>query len=109
MALSKMKIAFILLFGLQLTGCSWVKLTSAGKNVYISNAAAIASCKKLGSTTVALQGAMPGIKPKQKTVEKELGTLARNSGASMGGNTIVPTSEIKNGEKSFDVYNCASI
>ena len=39
-------------------------------------------------------------------VASELADLARNEAALMRGDTIVPASEIIDGRRSFDVYQC---
>jgi len=93
----------ILLFA----GCTWVRLTPQGEEVRVVSAAETASCKKIGQTTVSLLAKVAGIKRGAKKVAAELLTLGRNSGAEMGGDTIVPVSDITDGEQSFDVYRCA--
>jgi len=92
----------ILLFA----GCTWVRLTPGGEEVRVVSAAETVECKKLGQTTVSLLAKVVGIKRSAKKVAAELLTLGRNSGAEMGGDTIVPASEITGGEQSFDVYRC---
>jgi hypothetical protein len=34
--------------------------------------------------------------------------LARNSAADMGGDTVVPVSEIQDGKQTFEVYKCVN-
>ena len=92
----------ILLFA----GCTWVRLTPAGEEVRVVSVAETVECKKIGQTTVSLLAKVAGIKRSAKKVATELLTLGRNSGAEMGGDTIVPASEITDGEQSFDVYRC---
>lgn len=93
----------ILLFA----GCTWVRLTPAGEGVRVVLAAETVECKKIGQTTVSLLAKVAGIKRSAKKVAAELVTLGRNSGAEMGGDTIVPASRITDGEQDFDVYRCA--
>jgi hypothetical protein len=47
-----------------------------------------------------------GVRRGYTTVAEELATLARNSAAQLGGDTVVPTSEIVDGTQTFAVYNC---
>ena len=91
---------------LLLAGCTWVRLTPAGEEVRVVPIAETAGCKKIGQTTVSLLAKVAGIKRSAKKVAAELVTLGRNSGAEMGGDTIVPVSGITNGEQSFAVYRC---
>jgi len=92
----------ILLFA----GCTWVRLTPGGEEVRVVSATETAECKKLGQTTVSLLSKVAGIRRSAKKVTAELLTLGRNSGAEMGGDTIVPASDITDGEQCFDVYRC---
>jgi len=92
-----------------ISGCTWVKPTSRGEQVQVvSNQTMIADCKKLGNTTVNLLDKIGYFKRDPKKVEEELFILGRNSAAEMGGDTILPVSEIYQGERSFDVYLCGS-
>jgi hypothetical protein len=87
-------------------GCTWVRLTPAGEEVRVVSAAETVGCKKIGQTTVSLLAKVAGIERNAKKVATELQTLGRNSGAEMGGDTIVAVSGITDGEQSFDVYRC---
>ena len=90
-----------------ITGCTWVKPTPSGEQVRVaSNQSEVADCKKLGNTTVNLLDKIGYFKRDPEQVEKELFILGRNSAAEMGGDTILPVSEIYQGERSFDVYRC---
>ncbi|MDH5257972.1 MAG: DUF4156 domain-containing protein [Gammaproteobacteria bacterium] len=109
MTLRQLAIIPALFCVMQLSACSWVKLTPDGERVQVLSSDAVASCKKIGATTVSLKSSIAGVKRKQEKVAKELDTLARNSGAKMGGNTVVPISEMENGERSYAVYQCNSI
>jgi len=97
------------IFVLLLSACSWVKLTPGGELVRVATKDDVASCKKVGKTTVSLKAKIAGVKRKSDSVEKELNSLARNSAANMGGNMVVSVSEMENGEKSFEVYQCAAV
>lgn len=89
------------------TGCTWVKPTPSGEQIRVAtDPQTVQDCKKLGNTTVSLLDRVGPIKRDAKQVKDELNVLARNSAAEMGGDTILPVSEIYLGERSFDVYRC---
>lgn len=94
------------ILALQVSACSWVKLTPEGEQVREVTKDEISSCKKMGKTTVSIKAKVIGVKRKSETVESELRDLARNAGARMGGNTILPVSDTENGEKTFEIYQC---
>jgi len=106
MNLTKPILASGLIVILQVSACSWVKLTPAGEQVLVATKEGIAECKKIGRTTVSLKAKILGVKRKSEAVEGELRFLARNSAAKMGGNTILAASDTENGEKTFEVYQC---
>lgn len=104
------KMVFLLAFSLLLlAGCTWVKPTAEGEKVRVLEAKEVTSCKSLGSTTATLADKVVGIKRKPQKVKKELETLARNSAADLGGDTIVATSEVVSGKQSFAVYRCVGV
>jgi len=88
------------------SSCTWVKLTPDGDKVRVLSESEISSCKKLGKTTTSLKDKIAGINRNAEKVEKEMQTLARNSAADMGGDTVVPVTEVENGKQTFDVYKC---
>lgn len=92
----------ILLFA----GCAWVKPTPEGENVRLMTAADVAKCEHIGKTTVSVLGAVAGVQRSQHKVQRELNTLARNSAAEMGGDTVVPLAPAEEGKQSFAVYRC---
>jgi hypothetical protein len=99
-------LAMIVISILLSPGCTWVHISPAGEEVRVASAAEVGECEKIGVTTVSLMAKIAGIKRSAKKVATELQTLGRNSGAEMGGDTIVPVSDIVNGEQSFQVYRC---
>ena len=102
------KYLVIVMIGILLSGgCTWVRLTPVGEGVRVASAVETADCKKIGQATVSVLAKVAGIKRSAKKVAAELLTLGRNSGAEMGGDTVVPVSEITDGEQSFDIYRCA--
>jgi len=100
------KIIGLGLMVLLLSACSWVKLTPEGEKVTVAKAAHVVNCKFAGTTTVSVKSDMASVDRDIKTVKTELETLARNEASKLKGDTIVPVSEIKDGEQTFKVYKC---
>lgn len=89
-----------------MSACSFVSLNPEANNTTVSTStSSLSNCKFLGNTNASLWSKAETFQS-QKTVESQLDTLARNEAASMGGNTVAPTSEIINGQRSYAVYNC---
>ena len=101
-----MIIAGAILVSALLGGCTWVKPTPAGEKVVVLSTAEVKKCERLGHTTVSVLSKMAGIERHQEKVEAELKTLARNTAAEIGGDAVVPESEIKDGQQRFGVYRC---
>ena len=99
----------MVLLCLGLSACSWVKLTPSGEKVRVLEAGEVSTCKELGNTTVSLLAKVAGINRNEEQVAKELSMLARNAGAEMGGDTIVPISAAKEGKRSYAVYKCIGV
>ncbi|WP_293005780.1 DUF4156 domain-containing protein [Nitrosomonas sp.] len=100
------KILIAVCGGLILSSCTWVKVTSNGESVrLVQSARAVESCKKLGQVTAKVESKIIFNRDTEK-VSDELADLARNEAALMGGDTIVPISEINDGRRSFNVYQC---
>jgi hypothetical protein len=91
-----------------LSACTWVEITEKGKNVNLKTNDVIAACKLMGETTVYLRDKIIGINRSKESVQEELQTLARNSAAKMGGDSIVANSEINEGRQAFNVYRCSN-
>ena len=87
-------------------GCSWVHLTSEGELVQKVTAADVEECKRIGEATVSVKAKVAGIKRSSKKVAGELFILGQNAASEMGGDTIVPVSEVQDGEQTFKVYRC---
>ena len=101
------KLMILLMTGL-LVSCTWVKLTPEGEKVRVLSIDEVASCKKLGKTTTSLKDKIAGMSRNEAKVQKEMQALARNSAADMGGDTVVPVSEVKDGRQTFEVYKCVN-
>lgn len=95
----------ILLFSL-LPGCSWVNLSPKGESVRVVSETAVLKCKHLGKAGVNVVDRIAGIYRSYDAMEAELAVLGRNSAAQMGGDTVVPLTDIVNGEQTFGVYRC---
>ena len=89
-----------------ITACTWVTLMPEAESVQVSTAGGIVDCQKKGQASVSLKDSVIGIKRGTKQVKKELTILGKNSALNIGGNAIVPASEIKDGKQTFDVYTC---
>jgi hypothetical protein len=89
-----------------LQACAWVKPTASGAGVRVASATEVAGCREAGSTQVSVLDKVAGVRRGYTAVAEELATLARNSAAQLGGDTVVPTSEIVDGTQTFAVYKC---
>ena len=99
----------LVLLCLSISACAWVKLTPGGEKVRVLGAAEVTTCKDLGTTTVSLLAKVAGINRNEDEVSKELSFLARNAAADLGGDTIVPISAVKEGKRSYAVYQCIGV
>ncbi|WP_292992727.1 DUF4156 domain-containing protein [Nitrosomonas sp.] len=91
---------------LALSACTWVKVTPNGESVrLVQSARAVEPCKRIGKVNTKVVSEVVFNRDPEK-VASELADLARNEAALMRGDTIVPASEIIDGRRSFDVYQC---
>ena len=106
MRFSMKKIMMAVCCGVMLTSCAWVKVTAKGEGVrLVQPMNAVESCKKLGTVNTKVVSEFIFDRNPDK-VATELADLARNEAGMMGGDTIVPASEIVDGRRSFGVYQC---
>ncbi len=89
-----------------LAACAWVKPTAQGEQVRVLTADAVASCADAGTTHVSVLDKLGKLRRSEGKVAAELETLARNSAAQLGGNVVVPVTDIVDGAQSFAVYHC---
>ena len=89
-----------------LASCTWVKVTEKGENVRVATAADVSACSEAGSTRVSVLDRVAGIGRSQSKMSEELAALARNSAAQLGGDTIVPVTDIEDGAQTFAIYKC---
>ncbi len=87
-------------------GCSWVKPTERAAEVRVAEAADVTSCRKVGTSTVSVLDNIVGVPRSYRKLSTELATLARNEAVILGGDTVVPVSEIVNGQQMFEAYDC---
>lgn len=89
-----------------LSSCTWVKVTARGESVrLVQSTRTVEPCQKLGKVNTKVVSQVIFNRDMEK-VSSELADLARNEAALMGGDTIVPASEIIDGRRSFGVYKC---
>lgn len=102
-----MKQGFIVVLLLLAQGCSWVALSPEGEKISVVLPQHVTSCKQLGKTTVSVKDKVAGVIRKDEKIEEELEMLARNNATSLqGADTIVPAGEIKDGQRTYNVYRC---
>ena len=101
--------AFICTLGaaLLLSGCATLKLTEGGEKVRVLEPSEVATCRNLGRTNTSVTARVVFDRPADAVAE-ELETVARNSAANMGGDTIVPLTVIEDGKQTFVVYKCVN-
>ena len=89
-----------------LSSCAWVKVSSIGEGVrLVQSTRTVESCKKLGNVNAKVVSKVIFERDNEKVAD-ELADLARNEAGLMGGDTIVPITEIYDGRRRFAVYQC---
>lgn len=106
--MKKSLIVVVPIVALLLMGFKWVKLTAEGEKVRVLQASEVASCRKLGKTTVSVKAKLVGIKRNEEKVKRDLEYQARNSAGEdfERADTVVAMSEVMEGKQKFDVYRC---
>ncbi|MDH5182118.1 MAG: DUF4156 domain-containing protein [Gammaproteobacteria bacterium] len=102
------KLFLILAIAAILPACTWVTLTKEGEKVRVLSDAEVGNCKKLGNTTATVKNTVVGFERNEKKMTKELEDLARNAAVNLNGDTVVPSSGIKDGKQTFDIYRCVN-
>ena len=87
-------------------GSSWVQLTVAGQEVEIRSIVQASDWEAIGRASFSTMDRMLLIERSSERQQNELFTLARNEAGDMGGNVIVATNEVTDGQQRFDVYQC---
>ncbi len=98
--------SFFTAVAFSLAACVSIQLTPEGEKARMLSSEKAAKCQKLGKTTVRVRPSILAVPRQQTVITKELQILARNSTASMHGDTVAPISEIDNGQQTFEVYRC---
>ena len=97
----------IVLFAALALACTWVKLSEAGKAVRVAKQGETKGCDSKGRTHAQTTDRVVIFARRDRPIQLELESLARNEAALMGGDTIVPATPIERGRQTFDVYRCA--
>ncbi|OPX54424.1 protein of unknown function [Oceanospirillum multiglobuliferum] len=101
-----LKTAVISLSLVLISACNWVKPVEGSDQVNLVQASNLTGCQKLGHTTSFVKDQVAGLARNQKTVTEELVTLGKNQAVEMGGDSIVQTSELKEGKMEFEIFRC---
>ena len=88
------------------SGCNMVPLAPDAENVRIVSDVEAASCEELGKTRVKVLETIGFAKRNARHVQEELETLARNSGAELSGNAVVPAGPVEDGTRAYRVLRC---
>jgi hypothetical protein len=98
----------LLLASVWVVGCTWVKPDAQGELVnVVYTPAETRDCQELGSVTVSVKADIAGIDRNEVKVRDELESLARNQAATMNADTILPKSDVVDGEQEFFAFRCA--
>lgn len=94
---------------IMLGGCTWVKVSPGGEKVRVLSPTEVTNCNLIGDTQVSLLARVGAVNRNEEKVQQELYALARNSAADMGGDTVVPISEVHEGKQRYTVYKCIGV
>lgn len=97
-----------LMAALLLSACTWVKTEPGAERVQLRSTEQVRHCERIGQTTTSVRDRVAGVQRKPGTVEEELANLARNSAIELGGDTIVADGPVRDGQRRFIVYRCAT-
>ena len=100
------KLTTALLLTALLASCTWVKKTPDAASVRVVPADRVAGCVSKGSVTTNTVDNVSIINRNAAKVEKELETLAQNEAAESGADTIVATTKVVDGRRTFAMYRC---
>lgn len=87
-------------------GCSFVSVDPGAEDVLVLKADRTADCERLGQTRVSVATKIGFIKRGKPAISDNLETLARNSAAEMGGDTITAETEVSDGKQTFGIFDC---
>ena len=97
---------FVVSLPLLISACAFVDPTLEGEKVRVLESDEVTRCQLLGKTTSSTKDKIAGVRRHQDVIDHELTSLARNSAAGMGGDTVVAASAEKDGKQTFEVYRC---
>jgi hypothetical protein len=100
------RVVSVLLVAARLAGCVLVKPTVEGKKVRVLTAGEVTRCGSLGTMTSSVADHVGAIPRGQEAVQDDVTLNAKNAAAEMGGDTVVPASELRGGKQTFNVYRC---
>ncbi len=98
--------AMYLIAAVLLPGCSWVDLKPQAEKVRVLDPEEVGRCREVGRVVAKTKDKIGFIARSKDTVKEEVHCLARNNAADLGGDTIVPSGPLINGEQAFKVYRC---
>ena len=89
-----------------MAGCTFVKLNPNAQDVLLLKPYQARECEQVRRSTSQVLSKIWFINRNKDAMADELATLARNTAADLGGNAVVPDSEIVDGKQTFIIYNC---
>ncbi len=87
-------------------GCTWVDVKPQGEKVRVLTPQEVTHCRMLGRVTSNTAASVLVFVRGRAKVQEEVNSLARNNAGDMGGDSVVPTGPLIEGEQSFNVYRC---
>ncbi|MDD5034443.1 MAG: DUF4156 domain-containing protein [Methylococcaceae bacterium] len=101
------KCCWVAAFGAVLiSGCTWVDLKPQAEKVRILAPQEVGRCREVGRVSANTAAKIGFIARGKDSVQEEVHRLARNNAADMGGDTIVASGPLIDGEQPFKVYRC---
>ena len=98
----------VALLGAAVSSCSSVSIRTGPEGVDLATRQEIAGCMRIGRTTVTVADKVSLADTTPSRISAALVRQGRIAAADMKGDTIVPASQIHDGEQTFDVYRCVS-
>lgn len=108
MTSSKRNMFLIAAVAVVLGGCSFVTVDPDAEDVLVLEADRTRDCDRLGQTRVSVATSIGFIQRGEPAIRDNLETLARNSAAEMGGDTITPETEVSEGKQTFGIFDCVN-
>ncbi|WP_027328233.1 DUF4156 domain-containing protein [Marinimicrobium agarilyticum] len=88
------------------SACTWVNVSEKAEDVVVGTMGNVRGCEKLSDTNVSVADSLGPIARSEEKVAKELEAMGKNEAVELGGDTIVPKTEPKDGRQTFSIYNC---